>query len=524
LTKNKTSPVSTNVASVSGGSVYIARGSTVSVVCTWTPSSAAVDTGYTFTVSNAVSSSCSVTSGQSSTPSFNVQNSCVIGSCTAPNPDLQPRCGLRVLLILDESSSICQTQSVDQVRQAFLVFVNSLNTGPLSNITNFLGITEFSLAGSIITPTYLAVNDQNIQNVFLPYITQGYDPCGASSLTAWGAGLDAAYSFSQANTPADLTVMITDGEPNVPADAALPVACQAANRIKLSPSHMFVVGVGTAFSNQVALQTITGPEAWNGQPSTFPSADYQVLPSFDQLGAALRDIVVAFCCPQPVAVISPGVVAVSPCSQGLPFVTLSATSAPSSSVGSVSIVLTETGTLFNRNSLLNCTPPLSGNLIAFPSSIGLGASPQNLAVCTINVDATTPLTVTFTDFTGVPPVCRPQIGSPSAFPITVGPPTLSITAGTITNARCGQNNGAIQINVAGGTAPFTFLWSNGATTQNIQNLAAGTYSVTVTDSTGCSGSLNGIVVAQVFLFLFLFFRSVFLICFCFRLAALWCLL
>jgi len=47
------------------------------------------------------------------------------------------------------------------------------------------------------------------------------------------------------------------------------------------------------------------------------------------------------------------------------------------------------------------------------------------------------------------------------------------------------NNGSISASVSGGYAPYTFVWSDSATTQNIQNLNAGTYSVTVTDSTGC---------------------------------------
>lgn len=50
----------------------------------------------------------------------------------------------------------------------------------------------------------------------------------------------------------------------------------------------------------------------------------------------------------------------------------------------------------------------------------------------------------------------------------------------------GASNGSIAITVTGGTAPYTYAWSNGATTTEVNNLAAGTYSVEVTDANGCN--------------------------------------
>ncbi|MFZ6010232.1 MAG: T9SS type A sorting domain-containing protein [Bacteroidota bacterium] len=51
---------------------------------------------------------------------------------------------------------------------------------------------------------------------------------------------------------------------------------------------------------------------------------------------------------------------------------------------------------------------------------------------------------------------------------------------------CNQTNGGLNITVSGGTAPYTYLWSNGAITEDIQNLSSGIYKVTVTDANGCS--------------------------------------
>ena len=49
-----------------------------------------------------------------------------------------------------------------------------------------------------------------------------------------------------------------------------------------------------------------------------------------------------------------------------------------------------------------------------------------------------------------------------------------------------DNTGSIIANSAGGIGILTYSWSNGDTTQNISNLSAGSYSITITDSIGCS--------------------------------------
>ena len=54
------------------------------------------------------------------------------------------------------------------------------------------------------------------------------------------------------------------------------------------------------------------------------------------------------------------------------------------------------------------------------------------------------------------------------------------------NVLCfGNNTGSINLSVSGGTSPYTYSWSNSATTQDIQNLIAGIYNVSVTDANGC---------------------------------------
>ncbi|MFN3403547.1 MAG: beta strand repeat-containing protein, partial [Cytophagaceae bacterium] len=78
------------------------------------------------------------------------------------------------------------------------------------------------------------------------------------------------------------------------------------------------------------------------------------------------------------------------------------------------------------------------------------------------------------------------------FSFNVTEPAVISTTSTVNNASCnGSNNGSINLNtVSGGTAPYTFAWSNGANTQNISGLAPGPYSVTITDANLCTGTFN----------------------------------
>lgn len=68
-----------------------------------------------------------------------------------------------------------------------------------------------------------------------------------------------------------------------------------------------------------------------------------------------------------------------------------------------------------------------------------------------------------------------------------GPPPITATVSS-TNTTCVAQNGTATVNATGGTPPFTYAWSTAPvqTTQTAINLPAGTYTVTVTDTNGCT--------------------------------------
>ncbi|MBN8677212.1 MAG: gliding motility-associated C-terminal domain-containing protein [Chitinophagales bacterium] len=75
----------------------------------------------------------------------------------------------------------------------------------------------------------------------------------------------------------------------------------------------------------------------------------------------------------------------------------------------------------------------------------------------------------------------------AVFSITNDLPSPQMTP-NITAGFCGQNIGSIDLNVTGAPQPFTFLWTGGATTEDLNNLLSGVYTVVVIADNGCSAS------------------------------------
>ncbi|HLG02794.1 MAG TPA: PKD domain-containing protein [Bacteroidia bacterium] len=76
-------------------------------------------------------------------------------------------------------------------------------------------------------------------------------------------------------------------------------------------------------------------------------------------------------------------------------------------------------------------------------------------------------------------------GCTQAVAVTITEPPAFSTSGTSTQATCGASNGSATISVSGGTPPYTYQWSSSGTNATENNLAAGTYTVVITDNLGC---------------------------------------
>lgn len=88
-------------------------------------------------------------------------------------------------------------------------------------------------------------------------------------------------------------------------------------------------------------------------------------------------------------------------------------------------------------------------------------------------------TVTITDANGCVGTALGTVANPGAPSVT----------GSGVDATCAQNDGSASVTVTGGQQPYTYVWSpNVSTGSTASGLAAGTYSVTVTDGTGCASS------------------------------------
>ncbi|MBA3899347.1 MAG: SprB repeat-containing protein, partial [Bacteroidetes bacterium] len=149
---------------------------------------------------------------------------------------------------------------------------------------------------------------------------------------------------------------------------------------------------------------------------------------------------------------------------------------------SISDTVTEPNALTATTTVTNvlCNGGSSGSIVLSPSG-GAGGNTYNWGGGIITQNRTNlaagPYAVTITDANGCTFIRND----------TVTEPTLITATAIVTNVLCnGDTTGAIDLTPSGGVGPYTFNWGFGVTTKDRINLAAGPYSVTITDANGCS--------------------------------------
>lgn len=154
---------------------------------------------------------------------------------------------------------------------------------------------------------------------------------------------------------------------------------------------------------------------------------------------------------------------------------------------SVKIVVNQPDTIIldNKVDYIKCHGDTVGNIFINPAGgtqpytylWSTGSTSQNL----INVPSGL-YSVIITDANGCQFNDTTKLTQPDSLQLTLSSP-LQFSGYNISNYN--GNDGSINLNIAGGSAPYSFLWSNGSTSQNLSNLTSGQYFVTVTDTNGC---------------------------------------
>ena len=249
----------------------------------------------------------------------------------ADNPDLERSCGLNILVILDESSSIEISDATDDVRTAFKAFTGALkNTASSMAVADFGTVASLPAIGPFAPGEYITITDATKADLD-DYIDNTYDPPQGPpyQYTGWEDALRMGNpNFAPRPDPAvpHLTVFITDGEPNriikdsvstedylnqVPLfdfqinsaneDTSAEKAVANANGIKQQGSHILVIAVGDGLSSPSSLdrlELVSGPDIYDGTGEfDIATDDIYLEPDFEKLADALRDAAFQLCAP-----------------------------------------------------------------------------------------------------------------------------------------------------------------------------------------------------------------------------------
>ncbi|MCE2790248.1 MAG: hypothetical protein LW630_10100 [Saprospiraceae bacterium] len=177
--------------------------------------------------------------------------------------------------------------------------------------------------------------------------------------------------------------------------------------------------------------------------------------------------------------------------------------------GVYSVTVTDANHCFSvlKNLMLNARPSLTTNIKKILQPLCYGQSTGQVELITLN---------------GLPPyqyawnhgptgpavnnlsegiyvcVITDALGCKQSFPVSIKPPgEIEISVISTEDVRCfGEENGSVKTNVKGGKTPYTYFWNHFEFTDDLFELAAGEYTLTVTDAHGCRSTSQPIVIRQ----------------------------
>ncbi|OFY70730.1 MAG: hypothetical protein A3G23_08435 [Bacteroidetes bacterium RIFCSPLOWO2_12_FULL_37_12] len=144
---------------------------------------------------------------------------------------------------------------------------------------------------------------------------------------------------------------------------------------------------------------------------------------------------------------------------------------------SVNLSKTDIDCFGNTTGIISAT--ISGGTTPYNSIWSNGANSTTISGLTIGTYAITITDASSCTASGAITLSQPQL--------------LSINL-SVSSVTCfGSNDGALTTIITGGNSPYSFNWSNAQTSQNNLNINAGNYTITVTDTKGCTISSTGTV-------------------------------
>ncbi len=220
---------------------------------------------------------------------------------SATNPDLTGRCGLDIVLAVDESGSFQGFEA--PIRYGVRGLLDLLaDTGAR------VALVEFNLdARAPLGETYLPVTagtggTLDAGGAFDLYLNNNYQPQGN---TNWEAAFLKIEEINRTQGAAPLVIFLTDGDPNAyisqfgnvsAGDGAtsLAEAIPAVNLVKAQGSHIFAVGIGAQPADEAKLIAVSGPDRLPGATLRSGQADY-VMTTLSGLETTLRRIAFELC-------------------------------------------------------------------------------------------------------------------------------------------------------------------------------------------------------------------------------------